>query len=170
MDDKAQLHTLEGVGAAVLITMTLVIITQSATVMTPQHEMMLDVQLDQMAYDALTLLDMAPSSVISTNLTECVAGWDTNESNIQNAGLLSLDKQLSLMLSGYMYNVDLAYVQNDTLIIKSAIVNGDPTEDAVTASRTVMLTNLSVAAAHGAWNIASDEIKVVEVRLTLWQV
>ncbi|WP_370574218.1 hypothetical protein [Methanomethylovorans sp.] len=170
MDDKAQLHTLEGVGAAVLITMTLVIITQSATVMTPQHEMMLDVQLEQMAYDALTLLDTAPSSVISTNLTECVAGWDMNESNIQNKGLRSLGKQLSLLLPGFLYNVDLAYVQNDTLITKNAIVNGDPTEDAVVASKTVMLTNLSVAAAHGAWTIASDEIKIVEVRLTLWQV
>jgi len=168
MDDKAQLHTLEGVGAAVLITMTLVIITQSATVMTPQHEMMLDVQLEQMAYDALILLDTAPSSVISTNLTECVAGWDMNESNIQNNGLPSLDQQLSLMLPGYMYNVDLAYVQNDNLITNNVIVNGDPTEDAVTASRTIMLTNIS--AAHGAWNIALDEIKIVEVRLTLWQV
>lgn len=170
MDDKAQLHTLEGVGAAVLITMTLVIITQSATIMTPQHEMMLDVQLEQMAYDALTLLDTAPSSVISTNLTECVAGWDLNESNILNSGFLSLDSQLSLLLPGFLYNVDLAYVQNDTLIIKNAIVNGDPTEDSVVASKTVMLTNLSAAAAHGAWNIAPDEVKIVEVRLTLWQV
>ncbi len=170
MDDKAQLHTLEGVAAAILITMTLVIITQSATVITPQHEMMLDVQLEQMAYDALTLLDTAPSSVISTNLTECVAGWDMNESNIQNNGLPSLDNQLSLLLPGYLYNVDLTYVQNEALVTKNVIVNGDPTEDAVIASRTVMLTNLSVDAAHGAWIIASDEIEVVEVRLTLWQI
>ncbi len=91
-----------------------------------------------------------------------------NESNIQNNGLPSLDQQLSLMLPGYMYNVDLAYVQNDNLITNNVIVNGDPTEDAVTASRTIMLTNIS--AAHGAWNIALDEIKIVEVRLTLWQV
>lgn len=170
MDDKAQLHTLEGVGAAVLITMTLVIITQSATVITPQHEMMLDVQLEQMAYDALTLLDTAPSSAISTNLTQCVAGWDMNESNIQNNGLPSLNNQLSLLLPGYLYNVDLSYVQNDALVTKNVIVNGDPTEDAVIASRTVMLTNLSVAEAHGAWTVASDEIKIVEARLTLWQI
>lgn len=170
MDDKAQLQTLEGLGAALLITMTVVVITQSATVMTPQHEMMLDVQLEQMAYDALTLLDIAPSWVIDSNLTECVAGWDRNEATMKHNSLPYLDRELSLLLPGFLYNVDFSYVQNGNLTTKNAILNGYPTEDAVVARRTIMLTNSTVTTAKGVWPIASNEIKMVEVRLTVWQV
>ncbi|WP_321419905.1 hypothetical protein [uncultured Methanomethylovorans sp.] len=170
MDDKAQLQTLEGLGAALLITMTVVIITQSATVITPQHEMMLDVQLEQMAYDILTLLDVAPSYVMGANLTECVAGWDLNQAAIKHNSLPYLDRELSVLLPGLLYNVDISYVRNDSLVTKNAILNGYPTEDAVVARRTVMLTNSTVTKAKGVWPIASDELQMVEVRLTVWQV
>lgn len=170
MDDKGQLQTLEGLGAALLITMTVVIITQSATVITPQHEMMLDVQLEQMAYDILTLLDVTPSYVMGANLTECVAGWDMNQAAIKHNSLPYLDRELSVLLPGFLYNVDMSYVRNGSLVTKNAILNGYPTEDAVVARRTVMLTNSTVTKAKGAWSIASDGLQMVEVRLTVWQV
>lgn len=170
MDNKAQLQTLEGLGAALLITMTVVIITQSATVMTPQQEMMLDVQLEQMAYDALTLLDVAPSYAIGPNLTECVSAWDMNDATMGNSTLPLLDNALSLLLPGFLYNVDISYVQNGTLITKNTILHGYPTEDASVARRTVMLTNSTVASVKGKWSLASDELQMVEVKLTLWQV
>jgi hypothetical protein len=170
MNDKAQLQTLEGLGAALLITMTVVIITQSATVMTPQHEMMLDVQLEQMAYDTLTLLDVAPSYTIGANLTECVSGWDMKNATMDHNSLPYLDSELSLLLPGFLYNVDMSYVQNDSLVTNTTILHGYPTEDAAVARRTVMLTNSTVSAAKGKWSIASDKLKMVEVRLTVWQV
>lgn len=170
MDNRAQLQTLEGLGAALLITMTVVIITQSATVITPQHEMMLDVQLEQMAYDVLTLLDVAPSYVMGANLTECVAGWNMNQATMGYNSLPHLDSELSFLLPGLLYNVDFSYVNNSNLVTKNAILNGYPTDDAVVARRTVMLTKPQVAEANGAWDIESNELQVVEVRLTVWQV
>lgn len=170
MDDKAQLQTLEGLGTALLITMTVVIITQSATVMTPQHEMMLDVQLEQMAYDTLTLLDVAPSYAIGANLTECVAGWDMKDATMDHNGLPYLDSELSLLLPGLLYNVDISYVQNGSLITNTTILHGYPTEGAAVARRTLMITNSTVNAAKGKWSLASDELRMVEVRLTVWQV
>lgn len=170
MDNRAQLQTLEGLGAALLITMTVVIITQSATVITPQHEMMLDVQLEQMAYDVLTLLDVAPSYVMGANLTECVAGWNMNQATMGYNSLSHLDSELSFLLPGLLYNVDMSYVNNGNLVTKNAILNGYPTEDAVVARRTVMLTKPQVTEANGAWDLSSNELQVVEVRLTVWQV
>lgn len=170
MDDKAQLQTLEGLGAALLITMTVVIITQSATVITPQHEMMLDVQLEQMSYDVLTLLDVAPSYVMGANLTECVAEWNMKDATVSNSTSPLLNSELSLLLPGLLYNVDMSYVDNGNLVKKDTILNGYPTEDAVVARRTVMLTNSTVTEANGAWDLESNEIQMVEVRLTVWQV
>ncbi|HML26510.1 MAG TPA: hypothetical protein PKC27_07455 [Methanomethylovorans sp.] len=170
MDDKAQLQTLEGLGAALLITMTVLIITQSSTVMTPQNEMMLDVQLEQMSYDTLTLLDVAPSYAIGANLTECVSGWDMKDATIGNSTLPLLDSELSLLLPGLLYNVNISYVLNGNLITNNTILHGYPTEDAAVARRTVMLTNSTVTAANGEWSLASDELQMVEVRLTVWQV
>lgn len=170
MDNKAQLQTLEGLGAALLITMTVVIITQSATVITPQHEMMLDVQLEQMSYDVLTLLDVAPSYVMGANLTECVAEWNMKDATVSNSTSPLLNSELSLLLPGLLYNVDMSYVDNGNLVKKDTILNGYPTEDAVVARRTVMLTNSTVTEANGAWDLESNEIQMVEVRLTVWQV
>ncbi|MGB3907722.1 MAG: hypothetical protein WBL02_04720 [Methanomethylovorans sp.] len=169
MDDKAQLQTLEGLGAALLITMTILFITQSSTVMTPQNEMMLDVQLEQMAYDALTLMDVAPSYAIAANLTECVSGWNMEDATMGESTLPLLDSELSTLLQGLLYNVDISYVQNGNLITNNTILHGHPTEDAAVARRTIMLTNHTVAAANGNWSLASG-LQMVEVRLTVWQI
>ena len=113
---------------------------------------------------------LPPSWVIDSNLTECVAGWDRNEATMKHNSLPYLDQELSLLLPGFLYNVDFSYVQNGNLTTKNAILNGYPTEDAVVARRTIMLTNSTVTTAKGVWPMASNEIKMVEVRLTVWQV
>ena len=170
MNDEAQLHTLESIAAAIFITLTVYIITQSAVVITPQPEMFMDVQLKQTTSDALTVLDMAPDSVVQCNLTQCVASWNLSEGTLGNSSLQVLDQEILQLLPDMAYNVDFAYVENDSLSVKHVIVNGVPREDSVVARRLVTLYNSTVTDAGGAWNITEDELRVVEVRLITWHV
>lgn len=175
MNDKAQLHTLEGLAAALLMTLTILTITQSAMIITPQNELVMDVQLKQMASDALTVLDSAPEATIRNDLTECIASWDGNEASLDANNHGMLDNELSYLLPDILYNVNIAYVTyvNATtqhLTDKKVIVNGAPTENAVVARRLVSLSNSTVSSSGGAWNIADDELLIVEVRLTAWRV
>jgi len=170
VNDEAQIHTIEGFAAATLITMTVMLITQSAVIITPQTELSLEVQLQQTASDALTVLDIAPATAIQYNLTECVAGENMSEATPQGGNLQNLDRELSKLLPDLHYNVDFAYVNNNSITLKHAIIHGTPAEHSVVAKRLVTLYNSTVEEAGGAWSIQQDELLVVEVRLTAWQV
>ncbi|WP_319506296.1 hypothetical protein [uncultured Methanolobus sp.] len=170
MNDKAQLHTLEGLSAAFMITMTVLAITQSTMIMTPQNELAVGVQLEQLSSDSLAVLDTARHGSVQHNLTECVASWNLAEATYPTNDLEKLDKALSYLLPGILYNVDLVYFDNDDLKVKKVIINGPPTDNAVVVRRFVTLTNESVSAMGGGWNLADDEIKVIEVRMTAWKV
>lgn len=170
MNDKAQLHTLEGLAAALLMTLTVLTITQSTMIITPQNELTMDVQLKQMASDALAVLDMAPQTAIQDNLTECIASWDMNEANLTANNLEILDKELSYLLPETYYNVNLAYLEGTDVKVRKVIVNGTPVENAVVARRLVSLSNSTVSDCGGGWNVADNELLIVEVRLTAWRI
>ncbi|MEZ5335585.1 MAG: hypothetical protein R2741_10280 [Methanolobus sp.] len=170
MDNKAQLHTLEGLGAAVLITFTVLAITQSTMMVTPQNELTVNVQLEQMSYDALTVLDTAEHESVQCNLTECVAGWDTNPATYPTGNLEKLDGALAYLLPDLMYNVDFVYFKNGNLTVENVIVHGVPGENAVVAKRFVTLTKDTVSNYGGGWILSTSELRVVEVRLTTWKI
>lgn len=173
MNDKAQLHTLEGLAAALLMTITLLAITQSTMIITPQNELAMDVQLGQIASDALTVLDTASHTAIRNNLTACIASWDKTEANISSPGsnLKMLDDELSYLTPpGILYNANLAFVDAGKVIERRIIVNGVPTEDAAVARRLVTLSNSTVSGYGGAWTIDDDDLLIVEVRLIAWRV
>ncbi|MDW7731113.1 MAG: hypothetical protein SCH66_01645 [Methanolobus sp.] len=170
MNDKAQIHTLEGLAAAILMTLTMLAVTQGATIVTPQNGLAMDVQLEQIASDALAVIDMTPDTAIQYNLTECVASWDMNESTGIGDNLEKLDDELGYLLPRTQYNVDLAYLEGGNVVTKPVILSGIPTENDVVVRRLVTLSNSTVTDSGGSWNIANDELLVVEVRLTAWKV
>ncbi|MGB8216794.1 MAG: hypothetical protein WCE94_05770 [Candidatus Methanoperedens sp.] len=171
MNDKAQIHTLEGFFAATLMVLTIMLITRSAVIITPQSELAMDVQLKQTADDALAILDIAPETALQSNLTELVAGWDNVSATPQSKSLPELDFEIHNQLKDVMYNVDFAYVENgDTVTVRHAIIHGAPVENSIVATRPVTLYNYTVAQAGGKWNISSNDLKVVEVRLIAWRV
>ena len=170
MNEKAQLHTLEGLGAAVLITFTVLAITQSTMMVTPQNELTVSVQLEQMSYDALAILDTADHGSLQYNLTECIAGWDMNPASYPTGNLEKLDNALSRILPDLMYNVDLVYFKDGNLTIRNVIVHGIPGENSVVAKRFVTLTDDIVSDNGGGWNLANNELRVVEVRLIAWKI
>ena len=171
MNDKAQLYTLEGLIAAVLVTITLLAVAQSSVVITPQTDNFLEVQMKQKINDALVILDVTPDTTIENNLTECVASWNmSTEASYGKDQLVALDNQLAIMLPDLMYNVEFAYVENSSVVVKNTVFNGAPTENSITANRLVTLSNSTVNSYGGTWMIPDDELKVVEVRLTAWHV
>jgi hypothetical protein len=170
MNEKAQIHTLEGVFAASLMVLTVMLITRSSLIITPQSELAMDVHLKQTADDALAVLDMAPGTALQFNLTELVAGWNMMEATPQSNSLQALDTEIDKQLNDAIYNVDFAYVENGTLTVKHVIIHGAPIENSVVATRPVTLYSSTVTQAGGAWNISSSDVKVVEVRLIAWRV
>lgn len=173
MNDKGQLHTLEGLGAAVLMTLTILTISQSTMIVTPQNELAIDVHLEQMSSDALTVMDRNPVDSAQYNLTECIACWDMNEADYptDTAGNLDeLDAGLRYLLPNALYNVDLAYIENDDLKVDKAIINGPAGKNAVVTRHFVTLTNSTVSEMGGGWTLGDNELKVVEVRLTTWKI
>lgn len=171
LNDKAQLHTLEGLIAAVLMTMTILSITQSTAIVTPQNELAIDVQLEQISSDALRVLDVVPeSSNIRNNLTECVASWNKTEASYPDYNLELLEINLENLMPDLLYNVDFAYVENDSVEVRKVIINGQPADNSVAVRHFVTLTNDTVQTMNGSWTLADDEIKVVEIRMITWKV
>lgn len=172
MNDEAQLNTLEGLGAAILITVTVIAIVQSSVIVGPHTEDFVEVQLKQMITDGLTILDVGSSPSINHNLVECVASWNEGqEADIRGNNLTILDEELSnLFPDDLLYNVDFAYVKNDALEVNTVIFKGVPADNSVTARHLVTLYNSTVISNGGTWVIPDDELKVVEVRLTAWQI
>lgn len=173
MNEEAQIYTLEGFVAASLMIITVVMITKSSLIITPQNELTMDVKLKQTADDAIAVIDMAPKTAFQFNLTELVAGWNNvpyDYANPQNNGLNALENELDTELKYITYNINFAYIENDTFTIIPVIIHGEPIENSVVATRLVTLYNSTVATSGGSWNIPLDDLKVVEVRLIAWQV
>jgi hypothetical protein len=173
MNNKAQLHTLEGLGAAVLMTLTILTITQSTMIVTPQNELAIDVHLEQISSDALTVMDINPVGSDQWNLTESIASWNMSEASYPNnmvGNLDELDGGLQYLLPDTLYNVDLAYIEGDELKVRNAIIKGPAGKNAVVARHFVTLTNETVSEMGGNWNLGDTELRVVEVRLTTWKV
>lgn len=171
MNDKAQLHTMEGLAAAILITTTLMMIINMSVIANPQSEMQIDVQMEREAVDALAVLDIPTPGVLSQNLTEYIAAYNSSTPvNLSQSALPQLDAYLSDSLTNTLYNVDIAYVNNESLIVAPVIIKGAPGENSIVTRRLVVLDNATVFAAGGSWNLNDSEIKVVEVRLTTWKV
>ena len=191
-DERGQLHTIEGLAAALLMISTVFFVTQGVTVITPQTGLSLDVQLKQSGADALMVLD-TEDPIDGILLKKYVAAWDGTKANItypvpksidvnsdqfKNASGNGLNHSLYMLLpEDVVYNVDFVFWdKNDNFMNTShVIMKGYPPDDSIAVSQLVTLhhneTDYELSEAY--WNnTITDETdaKVVEVRLILWQV
>ena len=181
-NERGQLHTIEGLSAAVLMIVTIFFVTQGVTVITPQTESSLDAQLKQLGADALTVLD-TEDPIDGILLKKYVAAWDGTEATITNPvpdsidvnssqfgsnGKNDLNHSLYLLLpKDVLYNVDLVYKNGSFMNTSSVILKGFPPDDSIAVSQLVTL--------HSDDNIRSPklnttDLKVVEARVILWWV
>lgn len=70
VNNIGQLYTIEGVAAGVLMVFTAYLVVNSTTVITPQDIHIIDLQLEQLGNDALSVLDTPNSSVLNPDPAE----------------------------------------------------------------------------------------------------
>lgn len=192
LDERAQMHTLEGVAAATIM-LLVIVYALDATSMTPLTSSTANVhaetELQVLGQDILSALDYAEPGY-NSQLKNDIVGWDgsayiwtaTNYTQLK-AGQIIQSNNLTNNLTGILkdalvkqgiaHNVVLTFLKDNgsTLDIKEMIYNGNPSDNAVIVSRKIVLQDSD--------NPASDTIKdidpstnlynVVDVKLILWR-
>ncbi len=157
MDLKAQTFTLEGVAASLLILIATYTVLQSTVILAPTWSEFENVQLKQLGYDILRIMDNQneENSSIRGMLKNLNCNNGTCISPVEFSD--NLTKILNAINS--FARLEILCVENGE--IRTFILDGfekEPTPNAVRVSRFVIVENAPCVNA-----------KVVEVRLTLWR-
>jgi hypothetical protein len=155
-DEKAQLHTLEGVAAATLL-LLVIIYAIDATSMTPLTASTSSIhsenELTMLGQDILNTLDYSDPGY-SSNLKNDILSWDGREYIWNGSGYIAKDGNdpplsnnltgilnATLIKRGISHNVMLTYLDNSTHlpITRNMIYDGDPSNNAVIVSRKIVL-------------------------------
>jgi hypothetical protein len=198
-DDRGQIQTIEGIVAAFIVIFALVVIIQTTSVtplsssFTNQH---VKLELQNMGNDILSTLDQTPrdanDAVSASELKLGVTTWalfddyelfnwdgnnfvstfDPNET-MTNTTLTNVLKK-ALIVKGTVFNLELRYPdKNGFLYTTKMIWNGDPSENSVTVSRYIVLTDRDLGYVGSVIPKMStsgnaDFRSTIEVRLTMW--
>ncbi|GFO97787.1 hypothetical protein ig2599ANME_1997 [groundwater metagenome] len=193
-DEKAQLHTLEGVAAASIM-LIVIIYAIDATSMTPltasTSSVHVEVELRAMGQDIFNILDYAEPNY-SSKLKMDIAAWDGKEyiwsgSNYTIKGTTNVTGNLTniselfnatLIKQGTAHNLDVIFLSlrpdNTTYPVKVNIIfNGDPSNNAVIVSRKIVLQNSDFIKGYSDSiediDLSSNFYNIVDIRLTLWR-
>jgi len=168
-DIKGQTFTLEGVAASLLILLAVYTMFQSTVVISPSWSDYANVQLKQLGYDILKILDNPKGGNYS------LQGMIKNGScsgEPYNGELYKapdeFNSNLSMILNSLKAfgRVELIWVNGTN--IESKVLEGfnkTPTPDAIRVSRFVVVPDL-----NNSCFVKGTQTKLVEVRLTLWRI
>ncbi|VVB86880.1 Uncharacterised protein [uncultured archaeon] len=196
LDDQAQLHTLEGVAASMLI-LLVIIYAIDATSITPLTSSTSSVQVEtELAFigqDILNRLDYTEPGEIS-NLKKDIIKWDGNQyqwsgtkyvedgnigNNISNDITDILNT--SLISKGIAHKLEVSYLLNNNNISVSGprtmIYAGVPSDNAVTVSRKIVLQDSDIVlfgdpnSTNPIYDVYPTTIlwNIVDVKLVLWR-
>ncbi|MDD1676884.1 MAG: hypothetical protein LUQ40_04010 [Methanomicrobiales archaeon] len=76
VNDEAQLYTLEGIAAAIIVVVTMTLVLGTTSIYTPGDTHITDMQLEQLGSDTLRLMDTANSTGARSDLEMIVATYD----------------------------------------------------------------------------------------------
>jgi hypothetical protein len=193
-DASGQMHTLEAV-TATMIMVSVIVFTVQATSLTPLTSSTanahIEAQMQTMGQDMLNILGNAPSGSISP-LRQDILSWNGEEfswngtaycpiiskgSTLLNSSTAEILKEIAVP-RGIAHNVLFTYIDSSGLPQGTAyIYNGDPSDNAVSISRKVLLSDHDISdtvaflANTGIPDSdpSSDFYNIVDVRLTLWR-
>ena len=191
-DEKAQMHTLEGVAAATIM-LLVIVYALDATSMTPLTSSTANVhaetELQVLGQDILSVLDYAEPGY-NSKLKNDVLNWtgdeyiwtasnysqlkygQINQSNNLTNNLTGILKD-ALVKQGIAHNVVLTFLDSSTLLPTSAdmIYNGNPSDNAVIVSRKIVLQNSDNPASGTIKDIdpSTNLYNIVDVKLILWR-
>ena len=192
-DEKAQLHTLEGVAAASIM-LIVIIYAIDATSMTPltasTSNVHVEAELRAMGQDIFNILDYAEPNY-SSKLKMDIAAWDGNEyiwsgayytlkgtTDVQcNLTNISELFNATLIKQGTAHNLDVVFLSrrpdNTTYPVNVKIIfNGNPSNNAVIVSRKIVLQdsdNLNSFNPIEDIDLTSNFHNIVDIRLILWR-
>ncbi|HPD11489.1 MAG TPA: hypothetical protein PLN56_10910 [Methanoregulaceae archaeon] len=72
VNQNAQIYTIEGISASILMIMTAYLIISSSSVVTPQETHINDMQLEQVGHDALVVINTPREKGVQSILYECI--------------------------------------------------------------------------------------------------
>ena len=193
-DSLGQMHTLEAV-TATMIMVSVIVFTVQATSLTPLTSSTanahIEAQMQTMGQDMLNVLDHASSGGTSP-IRQDIISWNgeefswngtaycsvtTNGYTLLNSSTAGVLKEIAVP-RGIAHNVLFRYIDNSGLPQGTAyIYNGDPSDNAVSISRKVLLSNHDISdpvaflANTGIPDAdsSSDFYNIIDVRLTLWR-
>jgi len=191
-DEKAQLHTLEGVSAAAIMLLILLYAIE-ATSLTPLTSSTANVHVESelqiMGQDILSALDYAEPGYDS-RLKSDVSNWNGSEFSWNGTYYVDISKKnLSNNMTGIFekvlvnwgiaHNVELKYLtisENQTSTASSTMIyNGDPSNNAIIVSRKIVLQNGNINASNFPSNPIPDIdpstnlYNIVDVKIILWR-
>lgn len=187
-DEKAQMHTLEGVAAATLV-LLVIIYAIDATSMTPltssTSNAHVESELRALGQDILNTMDYTEPGY-NSKLKNDIITWSGYEYTWNGSGYAmikggtgSLTNNLSgtlnnaLIRQGIAHNVEIIFLDNSTLYSKKMIYNGDPSYSAVVVSRKIVLQDtdspLYPDNPIGDIDPPTSLYNIVEARLVLWR-
>ncbi len=191
-NEKAQMHTLEGVAAATIM-LLVIVYAIDATSMTPLTSSTANVhaeaELQVLGQDILSALDYAEPGYSSklkydvlnwtgdeyiwtaTNYTQLKAGQINQSNNLIN-NLTGILKD-ALVKQGIAHNVALTFLADNgsSFSSKNMIYNGNPSDNAVIVSRKIVLQDSDNPAGGTIKDIdpSTNLYNVVDVKLILWR-
>lgn len=196
-DEKGQMHTFEAIVAAIIIIGGMLFVVQ-ATALTPltssTASVYIETQLQTMGQDTLSALANSKGNRDS-DLKQDILNWDghtyiwsgytyrsasnsSNELDMDNSSLASAMLQVAVP-RGIAHNIEfISLDQNNEMVKKVYIYSGDPSNNAVTISKPVVINESDILEDHieefariaGIENYSdSNYYNTVNVRLTLWR-
>lgn len=190
-DAFGQMHTLEALISLVLIIGVIIFSFQATSIIpltSSTANTHIESQLQIIGQDILTSLDYSPYGQ-NSELKKDIVSWDgayynwNSDKYISSAHKELTNSSIAEILyfivipRGIAHNVEMEWTNNDgTITTLPYIYNGDPSDNAVTISKRVLLSDQdigSTAFAHntGLWDAdpTTDFYNLVNVRLTLWR-
>lgn len=195
-DDKAQLHTLEGVAASALI-LFVIIYAIDATSITPltssTSSVHIESELALLGQDILNTLDYAEPGEKS-NLKKDIINWngkqyqwngtkymENGNATGENYLINNITELLNatLIRKGIAHKVELSYIVNKNNITSASapepmIYAGVPSDNSVVVSRKIVLQNgdiplNSTSPINDIDNISNNLWNIIDVKLVLWR-
>ena len=192
LDEKAQMHTLEGVAAATIM-LLVIVYAMDATTLTPVSSSTASVhmvtELQTLGQDILSALDYAEPGY-NSKLKNDIMTWDGTEytwngtkyvdsGNATNILPNNLTQILnaSLVSRGIAHNVEINFLRDNGTSLDhdnwKMIYNGDPSNNAVIISRKIVLQNsdFNPDANYPVEDIdfSTNLFNIVDVKLILWR-
>ncbi|WMW26212.1 hypothetical protein RE474_05735 [Methanolobus sediminis] len=186
------MHTLEALIVVVIIT-GIIIFTVQATSLTPLTSSTanahIEAQLQTIGQDILTVLDHT-SQGQNSSLKEDILNWNGEEytwnstayhseqNNTLSASSTADILQTVIVSKGIAHNVEFTYIsESESVVTLPYIYSGEPSDNAVTISRRVLLSNSDMSNSSTFQSNtgipdadkSTDFYNLIDVKMTLWR-